>query len=50
MYFFAVAPCPYPSEIDLICFYLSSANWYKEAKGSAPGESIKIKGVTEDES
>lgn len=48
--FSATGPCPWPKDIDLICFFLLLAKELNEAKGSEPGLKMKISGDVEVES
>lgn len=46
----AAGPYPWPREIEIIGFFFISEKEFKLAKGSDPGDNMKIKGVTEVES
>jgi hypothetical protein len=46
----AFPPCPCPSEIDSVFFYIYLANFKKSVTGSEPGESKNMSGVKHVES
>jgi len=48
--FSATGPCPWPSEIGLMFFFLVLANELSETNGSDPGLNMKINGEVEEES